>query len=304
MKFSEEECRDKDITFSAPVVRRGDLRQQGHRRDQGAGGLPGRLPHDDRPRHLHHQRHRARRGLPAGALAGRLLQQGARQDHRQGHLHREDHPVARRLARVRRRQEGHRRRSHRPQAPAERHRLPEGARLQRGRDPQALRQRALRSRTPSRRTTSRPRRRPSRTSTASSGRASRPRPRARRRSSRTCSSTPSATTSRGSDATRWTRSWAPPRAKLLKQLRAHHKGLGELDNPDKKAWEQIRYRVFARCRRRRGRTGRAQVQGGPHVRGHPQDGRLPREAARRRGRLRPRRHRPLRQPPHPHRSAS
>jgi DNA-directed RNA polymerase beta subunit len=34
---------------------------------------------------------------------------------------------------------------------------------------------------------------------------------------------------------------------LLKQLRSHHRGLGEFDNPDKKAWEQIRYR----CRRRR-----------------------------------------------------
>ncbi len=32
---------------------------------------------------------------------------------------------------------------------------------------------------------------------------------------------------------------------LMKQLRAHHKALGELDNPDKKAWEQFRYRVFS-----------------------------------------------------------
>ena len=32
---------------------------------------------------------------------------------------------------------------------------------------------------------------------------------------------------------------------LLKQLRQHSKALGELDNPDKKAWEQVRYRVFA-----------------------------------------------------------
>ena len=32
---------------------------------------------------------------------------------------------------------------------------------------------------------------------------------------------------------------------LLKQLRAHHKALGEIDNPDKKAWEQFRYRVFS-----------------------------------------------------------
>jgi DNA-directed RNA polymerase subunit beta len=32
---------------------------------------------------------------------------------------------------------------------------------------------------------------------------------------------------------------------LLKQLRAHYRGLGEADNPDKKAWEQIRYRVYS-----------------------------------------------------------
>ena len=32
---------------------------------------------------------------------------------------------------------------------------------------------------------------------------------------------------------------------LAKQLRAHHKALGELDNPDKKAWEQFKYRVFS-----------------------------------------------------------
>jgi DNA-directed RNA polymerase subunit beta len=32
---------------------------------------------------------------------------------------------------------------------------------------------------------------------------------------------------------------------LLKQLRAHHKALGELDNPDKKGFEQFKARVFA-----------------------------------------------------------
>jgi DNA-directed RNA polymerase subunit beta len=37
----------------------------------------------------------------------------------------------------------------------------------------------------------------------------------------------------------------PAADRVLKQLRAHHKALGELDNPDKKAWDQIRYRVFA-----------------------------------------------------------
>ncbi len=34
-------------------------------------------------------------------------------------------------------------------------------------------------------------------------------------------------------------------AVLLKQLKAHHKALAELDNPDKKAWEQFRVRVFS-----------------------------------------------------------
>ena len=99
------------------VVRRGHLRQQGDRRDQGAGSLHGGLPDHDRAGHLHHQRHRACRGVPARALARRLLLPRARQDHRQGGLHREDHPQPRRVARVRRGQEGHGRRPHRPQAP-------------------------------------------------------------------------------------------------------------------------------------------------------------------------------------------
>jgi DNA-directed RNA polymerase subunit beta len=32
---------------------------------------------------------------------------------------------------------------------------------------------------------------------------------------------------------------------LLKQLRAHRKALGELDNPDRQGWEQLRYRVMS-----------------------------------------------------------
>jgi DNA-directed RNA polymerase subunit beta len=32
---------------------------------------------------------------------------------------------------------------------------------------------------------------------------------------------------------------------LLKQLRAHHRSLAELDNPDRKGWEQVRFRVFS-----------------------------------------------------------
>jgi DNA-directed RNA polymerase subunit beta len=37
----------------------------------------------------------------------------------------------------------------------------------------------------------------------------------------------------------------PAEGELLKQLRAHHRAAGELDNPDKKAWEQFRYRILA-----------------------------------------------------------
>ena len=65
---------------------------------------------------------------PSSSARRRLLQPRARQDHRPRHLRREDHPLARRLARVRRRQ-GHGRRPHRPQAPAERHGPAQGARM-------------------------------------------------------------------------------------------------------------------------------------------------------------------------------
>ncbi len=194
------------------AVRRGHLRQQGDRRDQGAGSLHGGLPDHDRSGNLHHQRHRARRRVAARAFPRRLLLQGARQDLRQGRLRRQDHPRPRCVARVRRRQEGHRRRPDRPQAPPERHRAPEGTRLDGRRDPDAVRQRALHPARRSRRTTSRRRKRRSRTSTASSVPASRRRRSRRARCSRTSSSTPSATTWRGSAGTRWTRSWAEPTA--------------------------------------------------------------------------------------------
>jgi DNA-directed RNA polymerase subunit beta len=37
----------------------------------------------------------------------------------------------------------------------------------------------------------------------------------------------------------------PAEGELLKQLRVHHRQLAELDNPDKKAWEQVRYRLLS-----------------------------------------------------------
>ena len=45
-----------------------------------------------------------------------------------------------------------------------------------------------------------------------------------------------------------------PRASWPKQLRAHHKAAGELDNPDKKAWEQFKVRVMSAPAQ--GRAGR------------------------------------------------
>ena len=88
---------------------------------------------------------------------------------------------------------------------------------------------------------------------------------------------------------------------LLKQLRQHSKALGELDNPDKKAWEQVRYRVFAELQKDETGAGSPKYKAVLTyedilktvrylVRLHAgQDG------------LRPRRHRPLRQPPPPQR---
>ena len=82
---------------------------------------------------------------------------------------------------------------------------------------------------------------------------------------------------------------------LPKQLRAHYKQAGELDNPDKKAWEQFKVRVMSTPNEGRGRRS-AQVQGHADVRGPAEDGPLCRQPARRDRGLRPRRHRPLRQP--------
>ena len=70
---------------------------------------------------------------------GVYFERTARQDLRQGRLRRQDHPVARRLARVRDRQEGHGRRPRRPQAQAARHRAAQGARLGQRADPRGVR---------------------------------------------------------------------------------------------------------------------------------------------------------------------
>ena len=51
------------------AVRHRRVHERRDRRDQVADRLHGRLPDDDQQGHVHHQRHRARRRLPAGPLA-------------------------------------------------------------------------------------------------------------------------------------------------------------------------------------------------------------------------------------------
>ncbi len=111
--------------LSGSALDDGPLREQGHGRDPRAAGLHGRLPHDDRPGHVHHQRHRARDRHAARSLAGRLPD-GAEGPDEAG-LHRQPDAVSRLVARARDRQEGRRLRPHRPQAQAADHDAPAGA---------------------------------------------------------------------------------------------------------------------------------------------------------------------------------
>ena len=86
-------------------------RGEDHPRHQGAGGLLRRHPADDRARHVHHQRHRARHRQPAAPVAGRVLPLRG-----QDPLHRADHPVSRVVGGVRVRHQEPAVRPHRPQA--------------------------------------------------------------------------------------------------------------------------------------------------------------------------------------------
>ncbi len=121
-----------------PALRQRRVHEPPHGRDQDPDGVHGRLPAHDREGHLHHQRHRARRGVPARALARRLLRPHPREALRQGHLLRAHHPEPRRLARVRDRQARPGRRAHRPQAQAVGHGLPQGARDDQRGDPRGV----------------------------------------------------------------------------------------------------------------------------------------------------------------------
>ena len=126
----------------APADRHGRLHQPRDRRDPRAVRLHGRLPVDDRARHVRHQRHRARRRDAARALAGRLPD-GA-EGPREAGLHRQPDARPRLVARARDRQEGQGLRPHRPQAQAagDGAAARDGLRDRRG-DPAAVRELAL-----------------------------------------------------------------------------------------------------------------------------------------------------------------
>ncbi len=102
---------------------------------QAAGSLFRRHPAHDREGHVHLQRHRAGRRQPAPAFARRVLPPGRDQ----GLLHRQDHPVPRRLGRVRARSQEPHLGPPRPQEEVPGQRLPPGPRLRHRRgDPQAV----------------------------------------------------------------------------------------------------------------------------------------------------------------------
>ena len=65
---------DEGPDVQPAALRPGRAHDQGDGRDPAPARLHGRLPVDDRPGHVRHQRRRARRRQPARPLAGRLLQ--------------------------------------------------------------------------------------------------------------------------------------------------------------------------------------------------------------------------------------
>jgi DNA-directed RNA polymerase subunit beta len=125
-----EECRQRDMTYAAPLKVKlrlivfeadPDTQAQVGQGHQGAGRLHGRHAAHDHERHLRRQWHRARHRLADAPLAGRLLRPRQGQDACVGQaaVCRPHHPLPRLVAGLRVRRQGHRVRPHRPspQAP-------------------------------------------------------------------------------------------------------------------------------------------------------------------------------------------
>ena len=99
-KHSERECRQREITFSAPLYVTRSTGHQGHRRGQGTDPVLRRRTDDDAQRDLRHQRRGAGCGVPVGALTRRLLHHGDRPGVRPRSLHGQVDSLPRRVGRT------------------------------------------------------------------------------------------------------------------------------------------------------------------------------------------------------------
>ncbi len=124
-KFDVDECRQRDLTYAAPLKVTLRLIVFDIDEDTGAKSikdikeqsrLHGRHAAHDQQRYVHRQRHRARYRVPDAPFAGRLLRprQGQEPFFRQAALRCARHPVSRFLARHRVRRQGHRLCPYRP----------------------------------------------------------------------------------------------------------------------------------------------------------------------------------------------
>ncbi len=124
-KYDVEECRQRDMTFAAPL--KVTLRLIVFEVDEETGARSvkdikeqdvymGDMPFMTVERHLHRQRHRARHRLPDAPFAGRVLRPRQGQDPFLGQaaVRRPHHSLSRLLARHRVRRQGRRLCAHRP----------------------------------------------------------------------------------------------------------------------------------------------------------------------------------------------
>ena len=138
-KYDVEECRQRDMTYAAPLKVKlrlivfdvdPDTQARSIKDIKEQDVYMGDMPLDDGQRHLHHQRHRARHRLADAPLAGRLLRPRQGQDAflRQTAVCGPHHSLSRLLARHRVRRQGHRACAHRPPPQDPGHFASDGAR--------------------------------------------------------------------------------------------------------------------------------------------------------------------------------
>ena len=126
-KNTVEECKERDVTYAAPLFVTAEFMNNETGEIKSQTVFMGDFPlMTDKGTFIINGTER----VVVSQLVrspGVYFERTHRQDVRQGHLHLEDHPVARCVAGVRDRQARHGRRAPRPQAQAERHRAAQGA---------------------------------------------------------------------------------------------------------------------------------------------------------------------------------